>query len=148
MICLLGNVFIKTTIFPSRESGGKTMVKLPPINAMANIYSILLWLYSLLLGLGRFFSFIIYTVGCTPWTEDEPIASPLPIQKTTHTQNKCIHTSMPRVGFEPTTRVWAGEDSSCLRPLWSERADISLTKTVCSNRHCFCSYLFVPNFVF
>jgi hypothetical protein len=30
----------------------------------------------------------LYTVGRTPWTEDQPVARPLPIQGTTQTQNK------------------------------------------------------------
>jgi hypothetical protein len=51
----------------------------------------------LLLDLGRFFGFLIlYTVGMTPWTGDQPVARPLP------TQNKRTQTSMPSVGFEPT----------------------------------------------
>jgi hypothetical protein len=33
---------------------------------------------------------------------DEPIARPLPIRRTTRTQNKCRQTSMPEMGFEPT----------------------------------------------
>jgi hypothetical protein len=45
------------------------------------------------------------TVGRTPWTGDEPFASPLPTQ----TQNKRRHTSMPWVGFKLTIAVfeWA-----------------------------------------
>jgi hypothetical protein len=36
--------------------------------------SIYLWLYSLLLSPGRFFSFFIFcTVGRTPWTGDQPV---------------------------------------------------------------------------
>jgi hypothetical protein len=38
------------------------------------------------------------TVGGSPWTWDQPIARPLPIQ----IQNKHRQTSMPWVGFEPT----------------------------------------------
>jgi hypothetical protein len=38
------------------------------------------------------------TVGRTPWTEDQPVAKPLPTQ----TQNKRRHTSIPQVEFEPT----------------------------------------------
>jgi hypothetical protein len=35
---------------------------------------LLLWLYSPLLDLGCFFSFlIIYTVGSTPWMRDQPV---------------------------------------------------------------------------
>jgi hypothetical protein len=42
-----------------------------------------LWLYRPLLELGRFFSLLIlYTVGRTPWTGDQPVARPLPI---------CVH---------------------------------------------------------
>jgi hypothetical protein len=45
---------------------------------------------------------ILYTVGRTPWTGDQPIARPLPTNRTTQTQNKRTQTSMPRVGYEPT----------------------------------------------
>jgi hypothetical protein len=55
-----------------------------------------------LVGLGRFFSFlIIYTVGRTPWTGDQNVARLLPVH-TTQTQNKRTRTSMPRVGLEHT----------------------------------------------
>jgi hypothetical protein len=60
-----------------------------------------------LLDLGRFFSFLIlYTVGRTPWTGDQPVARPLPAHRTTQTQNKRTQTPMPRVGFEPTIPVF------------------------------------------
>jgi hypothetical protein len=53
------------------------------------ILLLLLWLYSPLLGLGRFLSFlIIYTVGRPPWTGDQPVARPLPTHRATQTQNK------------------------------------------------------------
>jgi hypothetical protein len=56
------------------------------------------------LGLGRFSSFLIlYTVYRTPWTGDEPVLRSLPTHRTTQTQNKLRQTSMPRMGFEPTT---------------------------------------------
>jgi hypothetical protein len=66
---------------------------------------LLLWLYSPLLGLGRFFRFLIlYTVVRTPWMQDQPVARPLPTCWTTQTQNKrtqyrhqCLW-----VGLEPT----------------------------------------------
>jgi hypothetical protein len=52
---------------------------------------------------GSLFSFLIlYTVGRTPWTGDQPVARPLPTHRTTQTQNKRIQTSMPRVGLEAT----------------------------------------------
>jgi hypothetical protein len=66
-----------------------------------------LWLYSPLLGLGRFFSLLIlHTVGRTPWTGDQPVARTLPTHRTTQTQSKCPQTSMPRVGTEPTIPVF------------------------------------------
>jgi hypothetical protein len=59
-------------------------------------------IYSPSLGLGRFFSLLIfYTVSRTPWTGDHPVARPLPAHMTTQTQNKRTHTSMPWMGFEP-----------------------------------------------
>jgi hypothetical protein len=58
-------------------------------------------LYSPLLDLGHFFSFLIfYTVGRTRWTGDQPIARPLPTYRTSQTQNKHTQTSMLQVGFE------------------------------------------------
>jgi hypothetical protein len=55
-------------------------------------------LYSSLLDLGRFFSFVIlYTVGRTPWAGDQPVARPLPTHTTARTH---IHALS---GFEPTT---------------------------------------------
>jgi hypothetical protein len=54
-----------------------------------------------------FFSFlIIYTVGRTPWTGDQPVARPLSAHRTTQTQNKRTQTSVLRVGFEPTIPVF------------------------------------------
>jgi hypothetical protein len=62
-----------------------------------------LWLYSPLLELGRFLSFLIlYTVGRTPCTGDQPVERQLPTHRITQTQSKRTHISMPRVGFEPT----------------------------------------------
>jgi hypothetical protein len=60
-----------------------------------------------LVDIGRFCSFLIlYTVCRTPWTGDQPIARPLPIHRITQMHNKRIHTSMPRMGFEPTIPVF------------------------------------------
>jgi hypothetical protein len=59
-----------------------------------------------LVDLGHFFSFLIlHTVGRTPWTVDQAVARPLPIHRTTQTQNKCTQTSIPRVEIEPTIPV-------------------------------------------
>jgi hypothetical protein len=53
-------------------------------NVIQDSLLLLLWLYSPLLSLGRFFSFLIpYTVGRTPWTGDQPVARPLPTHRTT-----------------------------------------------------------------
>jgi hypothetical protein len=68
---------------------------------------IIFWLYGPFLGLGSFFSFLIlYTVGRTPWTGDQPVARPLLTHRTTQTQNKSTHTFMPWVEFEPTIPVF------------------------------------------
>jgi hypothetical protein len=54
-----------------------------------------------------FFQFLnLYTVVRTPWPGDQPVARPLPTHRTTQTQNKRTHTSMPRVGFKPTITVF------------------------------------------
>jgi hypothetical protein len=56
------------------------------------------------------FSFLIlYTVGKTPSSGDQPVARPLPTHRTTQTENKFKHTSMPRVRLEPTTTVFEWE---------------------------------------
>jgi hypothetical protein len=49
---------------------------------------------------------ILYRVGRTPWTGDQPVARQLPAHKTTQTQNTRTQTSMPRVVFEPTNTVF------------------------------------------
>jgi hypothetical protein len=68
--------------------------------------SIYLWLYSPLLGLCPFFSFLtFYTVRRTHWTRDQPDARPLPTHRT-QAQNKRTQTSMPRVKFEPRIPVF------------------------------------------
>jgi hypothetical protein len=68
--------------------------------------SIYLCFYSPLLDLSRFFSFLIfYTVGWTPWTEDQPVRRSLPAHSAAQTQNKCTKASMPRVRFDPTIPV-------------------------------------------
>jgi hypothetical protein len=65
-----------------------------------------------------FFSFILYTVGRTPWTSNQPVARPLAIHRTTQTQNKRTQTSMPPVESEPT--IPAFERAKIVRSL--ERA--------------------------
>jgi hypothetical protein len=53
-----------------------------------------------------FSSLILYTVGWTTWTGDQPVTRPLPTHRTTETQNRRTQTSMPWVGFEPTISVF------------------------------------------
>jgi hypothetical protein len=77
-----------------------------------------------LLGLGRFFSFLIlYTVGRTLWTGDQAVARPLPTQRTTQTQNKRTQTSMPRVEFEIT--IPASERAKTVHALDCAATEIS-----------------------
>jgi hypothetical protein len=60
--------------------------------------------------LAIFFNFfILYTVGRTPWTGDQPVARPL----STHRINADIHASSGIRTHDPSTRT--GEDGSCLR---------------------------------
>jgi hypothetical protein len=47
-----------------------------------------------------------FTDGRTPWTGDQPVARPLPEQRTTETQNKRTQTFITQVRFEPTIRVF------------------------------------------
>jgi hypothetical protein len=65
-----------------------------------------------------FFSFLILcTVGRTPWTGDQPVAMPLPTQRTTQTQKKRTQTSM--LWVDPS--VLATED--CLCPMLRGHCD-------------------------
>jgi hypothetical protein len=52
---------------------------------------------------------IIYSVGRTPWTGDQPVTRPLPTRRTTETQNRGTQTSMPQVEFEPTIPAFVSE---------------------------------------
>jgi hypothetical protein len=69
------------------------------------------------------FSFLVlYTVGRTPRTGDQPVARPLSAHTTRQTQNKRTYTSMPRVGFEPKIPVFERRRLFMpwiARPLWS-----------------------------
>jgi hypothetical protein len=75
-----------------------------------------------------------FTDSRAPWTGDQPVASPVPKHRTTHKQNKRIHT--PNIHalsgirtHDPSVR--ASEDSSCLRPLgYCDRLASERAKTV------------------
>jgi hypothetical protein len=82
---------------------------------------LLSWLYSPLLGLGRYFSFLlIYTVGRSPWTRDQPVARPLPTHGI-NAHNTDIHAFSRIRTHDPSFR--ATEDSSChrLRGHWDRQ---------------------------
>jgi hypothetical protein len=51
-------------------------------------------------------SIILYAVGRTPWTGDQPCRKAATYIQT---ENKRKQTSMPRVGFEPTTPLFERE---------------------------------------
>jgi hypothetical protein len=53
-----------------------------------------------------------YRIGMTRYTGHQPVARPLPAPKTAQTQNKHKQTSMPRLGFEPTTPAFEGAKSA------------------------------------
>jgi hypothetical protein len=73
------------------------------------ILLLLLWIYSPW-GPWPLFQFPnLYTVGRTPWRSDQPVTKPLPTRRSTQTQNKRTQTSMPWVGFEPTTPAFERE---------------------------------------
>jgi hypothetical protein len=64
----------------------------------------------------------LYTVGRTPWTEDQPVTRPLATHRTTQTQNKRTQISMSWVGIEPTIPVFERAktvQALDARPLWS-----------------------------
>jgi hypothetical protein len=101
-------------VFYTDDRGSKFLRTLEPIYQTIRrhraedrgLHTFSLWLYSPL-DPGRFFSFLIpYTIGRIPWTEDQSVARPRPTHRTTQTQNKRTQTSIPRVGFKPTTPVF------------------------------------------
>jgi hypothetical protein len=84
---------------PSSEAGDVTPWRWRAVQKHLSVYgsTALCWV------LAAFsVTFIIYTVGRTPWKGDQPVARPLPAHRTAQTQNKRTQTSIPQVGFEPT----------------------------------------------
>jgi hypothetical protein len=62
----------------------------------------------LLLGLGQIFSFLIlYTIGRTPWTGDQPVARPLPTHMATNRINAHRH---PCVEWDSNSRSQRSSD--------------------------------------
>jgi hypothetical protein len=77
------------------------------------------WFLQPLQGPGLFFSSVIifYADGRTTWTSRKLVARPLPIHRTTQTQNKRIPNNHASSGIRThDLTVRASEDSSCLRP--------------------------------
>jgi hypothetical protein len=69
--------------------------------------SVCLSIWILCYTLDIFITFLIlYSVGWTAWTGDQPVARHLPTHRTTQAQNKRTQTSMPLVEFEPTIPVF------------------------------------------
>jgi hypothetical protein len=70
------------------------------------------------LDLDRFFSFLIlYTIGRTSWTGDQPVTRPMPTHRWTQTQNKRTqyrHPCLERDSYPRAQR--SSERRSCLRP--------------------------------
>jgi hypothetical protein len=61
-----------------------------------------------LLGLASFSVFLIlYTVGRTPWTGDQPVARRLPTHRTTQTHNKRNYPCLQR-DSNPRSQSWSG----------------------------------------
>jgi hypothetical protein len=80
---------------------------------------------------------IILTAGRTPWTGDQPVARTLPTHRITQTQNKCTQTSIPGMGFEPTTLVFERSKTvHAFRPrghcdrLWIYFTDFKVSKKI------------------
>jgi hypothetical protein len=59
------------------------------------------------LGPWPLFQFLdVFTRTVSLWTSDHLVARLLPTNKTAYTKHKHIQTSLPQVGFEPTTPVF------------------------------------------
>jgi hypothetical protein len=81
---------------PSRQGLHPNKCEVP-----SGMLLLLLWLYGPLLDLGCFFQFLnLNTVGRTPWTGDQPVERPLPIPRTTQTQNKHTQYRHPCVEWD------------------------------------------------
>jgi hypothetical protein len=95
-----------------------------PLNHSAYYIVVYIWpqksLYGstvLLLDLGLFFSFLIlYTVGRTPWTGNQPVSRILPKHSTAQTQNNRKEISMSRMGFETKIQAFERAKTVHLRP--------------------------------
>jgi hypothetical protein len=93
-------------------------------SSMSFIYLFIIALEPLL-ELGRFISFLIlYRVGRIPWTWDQPVARPLPTDRTTQTQNKLTQHRHPCLERDSNSRSqssseWRQFMPQTARTLWS-----------------------------
>jgi hypothetical protein len=69
-----------------------------------------------IIGTWKIFIFLLlYAVFMTPWTEDQPVARPLPTHKTTQIYTKHTPDIYTSSGIRTyVLSVCAGQDSSCL----------------------------------
>jgi hypothetical protein len=99
-----------------------------------------LWLYSPLLGRGRFFSFLIfYTVGRTPWTGISPSQGLyLHTEQHKHRINAHTHTSVPQMGSALTIPMFErakAQRTTQLKPE-TNNGNISKKTKVVPATHC------------
>jgi hypothetical protein len=80
----------------------KLLLPVQPSYSSVFHYRIYLWLYSLWLGLGRLFSFLIYTKLVGLLGRGISPSQGRYLRTRQHKQNKRTQTSMSQVGFEPT----------------------------------------------
>jgi hypothetical protein len=113
------------------------MTWISPTSVQIVTYSLIhQWLYSILLGTGLLFSFVIffYADGRTPWTSDQTIARPLPKNRINAHTN--IHALSGIRTRDPSVR--ANKDSSFLRT----RGHCDCHLFSCSNSHlCECEQM-------
>jgi hypothetical protein len=102
-------------------------------------------------------SWSFYTDSMTPWTGDQPVARPLPTHRTAQTQNKRTDMHISSGIRTHDFSVWAGENSSCLRPSghydqkyrsqvnWNVSKHVYdlILSTNCFSRACFFLYVYV-----
>jgi hypothetical protein len=97
---------------------------------------VVVWLYSPLLNLGRFLSsLILQTVGKTPWTGDQLVASPLPAQRTVEIQNKGTQASMPWRDSNSQPQCLRGRRQFMPQPALPLRSAILLVLTEIAARY-------------
>jgi hypothetical protein len=106
-LVLVSQVVTNVSEEPVDSSTTRKAMALGSFEMLAITHKIIsLWLYSHCEPWPLFQFTDLYTVGRTPWAWDQPVARPLPIHRTTWTQNKSTQTSTSRVAFEPMIPVF------------------------------------------